>query len=165
MVDQRAGANIPATGTAPIVSLGLRELLDATPDVVFACDHEGVLLWLNRTFESLTERLAADFIGRPALDLVPPAARPRALRVFLRQRRCRTPLAEIALPVLCGQGSELPMSVRVRLLEHADGGVVFVGTAHPADAGAGARRGPDAAGCPLSRRTSSPPCPTRAAPT
>jgi PAS domain S-box-containing protein len=148
MVDRRAGANIPAGGTVPIVSLKLRELLDAAPDVVFACDHEGVLLWLNRTFESLTGRPAADFIGRPALDLVPPAARPRVLRVFLRQRRCRTPLAEIALPVLGRQESELPVNVRVRLLEHADGSVIFVGTAHPADAGAGTRRGPDAAGCP-----------------
>ena len=152
MVDRRAGADVPAAGTAPIVSLGLRELLDAAPDVVFACDHEGVLLWLNRTFESLTGQPAADFIGRPALDLVPPAARPRALRVFLRQRRRRTPLAEIALPVLGRQESELSVKVRVRLLEHADGGVVFIGTAHPADASAGAQRAPDAAGCsPVSK--------------
>ena len=113
MVDRRAGANIPAEGTASIVSLKLRELLDAAPDVVFACDHEGVLLWLNRTFESLTGWPAADFIGRSALELVPAAARPRVLRVFLRQRRCRTPLAEIALPVLGRQESELSVKVRV----------------------------------------------------
>jgi PAS domain S-box-containing protein len=134
MVEQRAGASAPAAGIAPIVSLGPRELLDANPDVVFACDHDGVLLWLNRAFDALTGRPAADFIGRPALGLVAPGARTRALRAFLRQRRRRTPVVETGLALLDANGGQLPFEIRMRLVEHAGGDLLQLGTARPAAA-------------------------------
>ena len=112
-----------------LVVPGLRELLDASPDLLFACDADGALLWLSRAFETLTGRAAADQIGRCWSTLVVPHEARRVMRVFLRQRRRRTPLVEVALPLLASEGCEVRVAVRVSLLERADGGMIFVGTA------------------------------------
>lgn len=119
-----------------LVVPGLRELLDASPDLLFACDADGELLWLSRAFETLTGRVAADHIGRHWSALVAPHEARRVMRVFLRQRRRRTPLVQAALALLASEGDEAHVVVRVSLLERADGGVIFVGTARKTDPGA-----------------------------
>ena len=108
---------------------GVRELLDASPDLFFACDADGALLWLSRAFETLTGRGVADQIGRHWSTLVAPHGAHRVMRVVLRQRRRRIPVVEVALPLLASEGLEVRVAVRVSLLERADGGVIFVGTA------------------------------------
>jgi PAS domain S-box-containing protein len=120
-----------------LIAPGLRELLDASPDLLFACDADGELLWLSYAFETLTGRVAADQIGRRWSTLVAPRAAGRVARRFLRQRRRRTPLAEVTLPLLSSQGREVWVAARVSLLERTDGGMIFVGTARGLDAGAG----------------------------
>jgi PAS domain S-box-containing protein len=149
---------------------GLRELLDASPDLLFACDADGVLLWLSRAFETLTGREAADQIGRHWSTLVAPHAARRVLRLVLRQRRRRTPMVELALPLLASEGREAWVTARVRLLERTDGGVIFVGTARGLDPGAdaGVTAPPSSVGTTLaqmSARASAtpPPCPAPAA--
>jgi PAS domain S-box-containing protein len=114
---------------------GLRELLDASPDVLFACDVDGELLWLSRAFETLTGCAAADQIGRHWSTLVAPHEARRVLRLVLRQRRRCIPVVELTLPLLAGEGREAWVAARVRLLERADGGVIFVGTARGFESG------------------------------
>jgi PAS domain S-box-containing protein len=119
-----------------LVVPGLRELLDASPDLLFACDADGALLWLSRAFETLTGRVAADQISRHWSTLVAPHEARRVSRVFLRQRRRHIPLVEAALALLASEGREARVAVRVSLLERADGGMIFVGTARGLEPGA-----------------------------
>ncbi len=112
-----------------LVPLGLRELLDASPDVIFACDSDGALLWLSRAFEPLTDRRTAEQIGRHWSTLVAPQEHRRLLRTFLRQRRRHTGVVEATLPLLASQGREVWVAARVGLHERPDGGIIFVGSA------------------------------------
>ena len=134
MTERHAGMNHDLLGSH-LVAPGLRELLDASPDLLFACDADGALLWLSRAFETLTGRVAADQIGRRWSTLVVPHEVRRVARLFLRQRRRRTPVAEVALPLLASQGREVWVAARVSLLERPDGGLIFVGTARSLESG------------------------------
>ncbi len=140
MVERRAGSSAPIAGGAPIISLGPRELLDASPDVVFACDQEGTLLWLNRAFDALAGRSAGSLIGRRAVTLVAAGARIRVLHAFMKQRRRRQSQVSLVIPVVCASAREKLVLARVRLLEHADGGAIFVGVAHEVEAGSAEAR-------------------------
>ncbi len=137
MSERSAGMHREFKG-ANLVVPGLRELLDASPDLLFACDADGELLWLSRAFETLTGRAAADHIGRHWSTLVPPEQARRATRMVLRQRRRRTAVIETALALLASDEREVRVAVRVSLLERADGGLIFVGTARGLEAGADA---------------------------
>jgi len=134
MTDRSAGMHSSKSLGSLLVPLGLRELLDATPDVVFACDAEGVLLWLNHAFETLTKRPASDVLGEPWPTLIAPHGVRRAAGAFLRQRRRGTTVVEVALPLLTGGGHEVWVRARVRLFQRADGGSIFVGTAREMNA-------------------------------
>jgi len=114
---------------------GLRELLDASPDLLLACDADGALLWLSRAFETLTGRVPAGQIGRHWSTLVAPHEARRVARLVLRQRRRRTPVIEVALALLASEGREVRVAARVSLLERADGGLIFVGTARGIEPG------------------------------
>jgi PAS domain S-box-containing protein len=111
-----------------LVPLGLRELLDTSPDPLIACDADGTLLWLNRAFESLTGRAVKDLVGQSWATLVPPRVLGHVARAFLRQRRRGMPLAEVVLPLISSQGSEVWVTARVSLLDRKGAGTVFVGT-------------------------------------
>ena len=135
MAERSAIVKIDIRGSHPI-GPGLRELIDASPDLLFACDADGALLWLSQAFETLTGRAAADQIGRPWSALVAPHEARRVLRLIVRQRRRRTAVVELALPLLTNEGRETWVAARVRLLERGDGGDVFVGTARGLEPGA-----------------------------
>jgi PAS domain S-box-containing protein len=135
---ERSAIRNPGDKGSHLLVPGLRELLDASPDLLFACDADGALLWLSRAFEALTGRVAADQIGRHWSTLVPPCDVRRVVRLVVRQRRRRTPVIDVALPLLACEGREVRVAVRVRLLERADGGVIFVGTARGLEPGADA---------------------------
>jgi PAS domain S-box-containing protein len=129
-----------------LVPLGLRELLDASPDIIFACDADGALLWLNRAFGLLMDRPADEQLGKHWSTAVAPHEHRRLARLFLRQRRRRTEVVETALPLLASQGRDVWVTVRVVLLERADGGMIYVGTARAL--AVGGERGARAAGAP-----------------
>ncbi len=131
MTDHSTG--VPGAHGGPhLVPIGLRELLDAAPDVVCCCDADGRLLWLNLAFETLTGREAAGQIGRHFSALIAAEDRGRVLRATLRQRRRGLPVAEVAFALAGAGGRTLRMLARVRLLERADGGQVFVAVAREA---------------------------------
>jgi PAS domain S-box-containing protein len=134
MAERSAIMNNDIMGSHLVVP-GLRELLDASPDLFFACDADGALLWLSRAFDTLTGRAAADQIGRRWSTLIAPREAGRVARRVLRQRRRRTPVIELALPLLASQGREVWVTARVSLLERADGGLIFVGTARALETG------------------------------
>ena len=112
-----------------------RELLEASPDIVFACDADGALLWLSRAFEVLTGRVAAEQIGRHWSTLVAPYQARHTARLFVRQSRRRTPVVEVALPLLAREGREAWVAARVSLRERPEGAVIFVGTARALESG------------------------------
>ena len=137
MAERSASMKNEIRGSHLIVP-GLRELLDASPDLLFACDADGALLWLSRAFETLTGRLAADQIGRHWSTLVAPHEARRVMGLVLRQHRRRIPVVELALSLLASQGREARVAARVSLLERPDGGLIFVGTARGLERGADA---------------------------
>jgi len=128
MSEKSAGMQA-GTSESPLVPPGLREVLDASPDVLFACDAEGTLLWLNHAFELLTGRPASGQIGKPWSSAVAPQEVRRLVRMFLRQRRDRIPVVETPAPLLATGGREVWVTVRVNRIERVDGSVILVGTA------------------------------------
>ena len=125
-----------------LAALGLKELLETTPDLTFVCDAEGNLIWAGGGFESLTGHPVSEVIGQPLLALLSPLARRRALRAIADQRRHQTPSFEVTVPMTDGQGRESNVTVRVAWRERPEGGLVFAGSAHAAQAGMGS--GPEA---------------------
>jgi len=69
-----------------------------------------------------------DLIGHFCTELVAPASRSRFLRTFLRQRASKDgATAEHRMFMVREDGGHTPVAVRVRLIERADGDLVFVG--------------------------------------
>src|SRR5437870_1734960 len=58
--------------------IGLRELLEATPDMVFCCDQSGRFQWLNAPVESQTGLPMAHPLGQPFTDILAPESRSAA---------------------------------------------------------------------------------------
>lgn len=126
----RAGHTVPAFAPA----IGLREVLEASPDLVFCCDAWGRFAWVSSAFEFLTGCRASEMVGQPFTKLVAPAERAGAVRAFLKQRRRALPLLHRELTLVRGDGSGLALSVRVRLYERPDGDAYFVGVAREVSA-------------------------------
>ncbi|MCC6652043.1 MAG: response regulator [Candidatus Eisenbacteria bacterium] len=125
----RAGAGMPAFAPA----IGLREVLEVAPDLVFCCDAHGRFVWASSAFELLAGYRASDLVGSVFVHILPEEARSGALRAFARQARKGSPFAERTLPLLRKDGSHVRVAVRVRLLERADGERYFVGVAREAE--------------------------------
>jgi len=117
---------------APQVSIGLRELLDAVPDVIFCCDDKGRFVWLNAAAETLTGAKAADLLGRSFSKLVPSPHRGHLARRFLKRARhlVADPAVDVAR-IIAQDGREVWMSLRSRMSLRPDGEVVFIGVARP----------------------------------
>ena len=121
----RAGTSMPAFDPA----IGLREVLEATPDLVFCCDAWGRMAWASGSFEYLTGHRPSDLVGQSFVALLAPAERMHTLRAFLKQKRCHRASLERTLALAKLDGSTLRVDARIRLLERADGEVYFVGVA------------------------------------
>ncbi len=143
MTDKRAGSPAGNKGVSTSTLIGLRELLDAAPDIVFACDPLGRFQWLNPALESITGRRPAELLGQPFTVLIAPRDRTRALRTFLEQKKKQTAKVSCFLSLLAADKSERPVEVHVRHHERADGEITFVGVARPVPAGS-----PQAAAAP-----------------
>jgi PAS domain S-box-containing protein len=123
----RSGATPPAF--AP--SIGLREVLEATPDLVFCCDAWGRFAWVSGSFDTLTGHRTSELVGTEFGRLLAPAGRAAALRAFLRQRTRGTAHLERTLTLERTDGSGLTVQAHVRRWERSDGEIYFVGTARP----------------------------------
>ena len=129
---ERSGGGQPGFAGAPQVSIGLRELLDAAPDVIFCCDAKGHFVWLSHATEALVGAKSADLLGRSYSKLVPVPQRGHlARRVLKRARHLQSEPAVDVVKVVTQDGRELWMSIRSRMSLRPDGELVFVGTARP----------------------------------
>src|SRR5712692_6588741 len=88
MSEFKDGSRQPLPASTPI---GLRELLDAMPDVVFACDAAGRFEWLNPAVERLLGFKAAELLNRPFASLIDPLTRVSAVRAFRRMALRQSP--------------------------------------------------------------------------
>lgn len=123
--NHRAGHQVPAFAPA----IGLREVLEASPDFVFCCDAWGRFAWVSTAFEHLAGWRSADLVGQSFTKFVPQPERAGAMRAFLRQRRRAKPLADRDLSLLKSDGSAIAMSVRTRLYESPGGDTYVIGIA------------------------------------
>lgn len=121
----RAGHQVPAFAPA----IGLREVLEASPDLVFCCDAWGRFAWVSSAFESIAGWRATELVGQPYTKLLPPAECAGVARAALRQRRRSVAVAGRDVTLARSDGSSLPISVHVRLYERPDGDAYYVGVA------------------------------------
>jgi PAS domain S-box-containing protein len=128
MSEHKDGSRVPLPASSPI---GLRELLDATPDLLFACDAHGRFQWLNPALESLTGHRSSELINKPFTTILSENGRVSALRAFVRQGRSRASELRRTLTLVGRDGGEMPVLARVRCFERQDGELSFVGVARP----------------------------------
>src|SRR5690348_14085971 len=128
MSDHKEGSRTSLPASSPI---GLRELLDATPDLVFACDALGRFQWLNPSLEPIVGQRPSDIIGKSFTSILSEADSVSTLRAFVRQCRNRTSEARRTLTVVAKDGSQSQVLARVRCFERQDGELAFVGVARP----------------------------------
>ena len=111
---------------SPVV--GMHEILQATPDLAFACDERGTLRWVSRAFGRLTGYPTGQVLGQPALSLVPAAERRSLMRTIVPQWRGETPSREVAVKIVLPSGATLEVLACVRRWERTVGGAIIAGT-------------------------------------
>ena len=110
-------------------AIGLREVLEAAPDLIFCCDAMGRFAWASSTFEYFAGWRASDLVGQSFAVLIPPPDRMRVMRFFRRQLRHSRPQSAGDFVLLRRDGTRVDVSARVRLYERADGDRYFIGVA------------------------------------
>src|SRR5262249_28507089 len=110
-------------------NIGLREVLEAAPDVVFSTDAYGRLVWAGPAFEGLTGRKVKDCVGHAVLVLLAPAHARAARRAFVRARRMPGQSLDHAAEVVKPDGSTVPVDLRLRMVDSASGERHMVGSA------------------------------------
>jgi PAS domain S-box-containing protein len=110
-------------------TIGLREVLEATPDLVFSTDAWGRLVWAAPAFESITGRKVKDCIGHPVLVLLAPTYARAGRRAFVQAHRTLgEPFAHRA-DVVKPDGRTVPLELRLRMMETPGGERYMIGTA------------------------------------
>jgi two-component system, sensor histidine kinase and response regulator len=119
------------SGFSPVFApaIGLREVLEAAPDLIFCCDAAGRFAWASSTFEYFAGWRASDLVGQSFAALIPASDRMRVMRFFRRQLRHSRPQSAGDFVLLRRDGTRVDVSARVRLYERADGDRYFIGVA------------------------------------
>ncbi len=125
-----AGSGLPAFAPA----IGLREVLEAAPDLIFCCDSSGRFAWASSAFESFAGYRASDLVGQFVTRMLAPEDRLRMVRVFTRQMRQHRAQSGGTFTLLRPDGSRAEVTARVRLYERPDGDRYFIGVAHESPA-------------------------------
>jgi PAS domain S-box-containing protein len=132
---RHARPGLPAFSPA----IGLREVLESSPDLVFSTDPWGRLVWASTAFEAFTGRRVKDCVGRPCTELVAAGECFGLARAFLRARRPGSaPFARVLTLVKPG-GQEFKVEARCRFLDAPDGERYLVGVVRDARAEAAGR--------------------------
>ena len=124
-------SRMPASIPAFAPSIGLREVLEASPDLVFCCDTWGRLAWVSASIESLTGHRGSELIGKSFAPLLASAHRVSGLRSLVRQHRGAQPLGQHVLHLAHMNSSTVPVALHLRRWESSDGEVYLVGIARP----------------------------------
>jgi PAS domain S-box-containing protein len=112
-------------------TIGLREVLEATPDLVFSTDAWGRLIWAAPAFESLTGRKVKDCVGYGVLVLLSPSHARAARRAFVRARRERGEPIAHTTEVVKPDGRTVALDLRLRVTENPGGERYLIGMARP----------------------------------
>jgi two-component system sensor histidine kinase/response regulator len=129
MVDPASNPRGAAAAPKFAPAIGLREVLEAAPDLIFCCDASGRFAWASSTFEYFAGWRASDLVGQSFTTLVPDTDRQRVARFFLRQLRRTVPQTVGDFVLLRRDGTRADVTARVRLYERPDGDRYFVGVA------------------------------------
>jgi PAS domain S-box-containing protein len=115
-------------------TIGLREVLEAAPDLVFSTDAWGRLVWAAPAFEAITGRKVKDCVGHPVLVLLAPAHASAGKRAFVRARRgAGEPVVHVT-DVIKPDGRTVALELRMRMTETPGGENYLIGTARPHEA-------------------------------
>src|SRR5262252_4449007 len=98
-------------------TIGLREVLESTPDLVFSTDSWGRLVWAAPAFESITGRKVKDCVGHPVLVLLAPASTHAGKRAFVSARRSDGETIELRAEVVKPDGRTVSLNLRLRMTE------------------------------------------------
>jgi PAS domain S-box-containing protein len=108
--------------------IGLRDVLDGAPDVVFCCDAAGRWVWISPAIEGLVGYRAADLIGGQCTGLIAPNERRRSIKRFLKYRRAHNgPPLDHECSVMSSQGTIVRAAIRVNRIDRPDGESAYVG--------------------------------------
>jgi PAS domain S-box-containing protein len=128
MSEFKDGSRQPLPASTP---MGLRELLDAAPDLIFACDSAGRFEWMNPAAERLLGFKSADLLNRPFSQLLDPSGRVSAIRAFRRMALRQSPELQRVVRVMTNSGRPVALDVSVSRRVRLDDEISFVGTARP----------------------------------
>ncbi len=110
-------------------AIGLRDVLEASPDLVFSTDAWGRLVWASSAFESFAGRRVKDCVGTACTSLVVPAQVPGVLRALLRLERQGAESVDRGIGLLRPDGSVIEVDARLRFANSAEGERYLVGVA------------------------------------
>ena len=133
---------------APVI--GLREVLEASPDLVFSTDSWGRLVWASSAFELFTGRRVKECVGASCLALLDPTQVRDALRAFRKLSRNSGAMLDRVFTLVHRDGTTLQVDARLRFAENPGGETYLVGVARrrlagsPAAAAAPATPSPSA---------------------
>ena len=122
--------------------IGLREILEASQDVLFGTDAWGRLVWASSAFETITGRRVDDCVGTPCASLLVPGEAPAVVRAMLRLQRRRGATYDRVLSVRRPDGDTVHVETRLWRMDTPSDSHHWVGIARRrADAVPGANAG------------------------
>ena len=112
-------------------NIGLREVLEGSPDLVFSTDRWGRLVWAAQSFETYTGRKIKDCVGSSVVLLLASGFAHSARRAFVDA--CRRPgeTVDVAVDVAKPDGRTVALDLRLRVSETASGERYLFGLARP----------------------------------
>ena len=128
MSEFKDGSRQPLPASAP---MGLRELLDAAPDLIFACDAAGRFEWMNPAVERLLGFKSGELLNKTFVMLLEPASRVSSIRAFRRMALKQSPELQRVVRVATNNGRPVALDVSVSRRVRMDDEISFVGTARP----------------------------------
>jgi sigma-B regulation protein RsbU (phosphoserine phosphatase) len=98
------------------------DLFENAPVGYLATDPDGTIRQVNRTFETLTGLAREDLVGRARFrDLLAPGARIYHETHYAPLLRMQGAVREIAVEIVCADGTRLPALINSTLVSDADG--------------------------------------------
>src|SRR5258706_6399032 len=110
-------------------AIGLREVLEASPDLMFSTDAWGRLVWASSAFESFTGKRVKDCVGTPCTNLLVAGQVPGVVRALLRLRRRGDGSIDRVLQIARPDGSVIEAEARLRFASSPEGEVYLVDVA------------------------------------
>ena len=120
-------------------AIGLREVLEASPDLMFSTDAWGRLVWASSAFESFTGKRVKDCVGTSCTNLLVAAQVPGVVRALLRLQRRGGGSIDRVLHIARPDGSVVEAEARLRFASSAEGEHYLVGVARQRPAGTAMR--------------------------